>query len=90
MRSAKTTKRISAVAGYTAQSPHILYDIRVTGRDLSDFFMQLCHLCHLRPPTRMHFEVSHIPEYTVEHLQALEPAFRSMPMQCAYQSQVSY
>ena len=87
--SARPSKRVSLLPGHIHQSPYILYDVKMTGLGLSDFFSRVCELYHRRSPIMMSFRACLEPEYTTEHLQALEAHFQGMPLQCAYQAQVS-
>jgi hypothetical protein len=81
--------RLSTVPGYEAQSPYILYDFRIRGPGLWDFFSQLASTFQMKEPIRLPLGTSRQVEYIPILLRQLDNRFSKMPLQVAFQAQVS-
>ena len=81
--------RLSELPTWEAQSPYVLFDVRITGMNLSGVFDKLCYAYRMDPPICLPFKVSSQAEYTNTLLDKFQATLLCLPMPMAYQAQVS-
>ena len=81
--------RLSQLPTKEAQSPYVLYDVRISGQNINGFFSKLCVAYHRAPPIRMLFPVAAQAMYTDDVLGKVEASLLGLPLNVAYQAQVS-